>query len=208
MCGVKVQRRHRQGRPGAITSVGPRAHAALITHPPRATLRAMPESVNGERPTLLAFQVDGRVRSIPETGARDSSARLRHPRGAITWGSSRRAIGRPHRVLAVLHTWGQTLVFHPHRRCVVPGGGPSTDGSRWIACRRGFFQNEASTAQAGRPAARRPVRRRSWSAAFLNGRFKRPSRTVRPGMRRTSSASASRASSRCPASPDAAARTT
>ena len=40
---------------------------------------------------------------------------------------------------AVLHTWGQTLIFHPHLHCVVPGGGLSPDGTRWIACRRGFF---------------------------------------------------------------------
>jgi hypothetical protein len=33
--------------------------------------------------------------------------------------------------LAVLHTWGQTLVFHPHVHCVVPGGGFSRDGRRW-----------------------------------------------------------------------------
>lgn len=40
---------------------------------------------------------------------------------------------------AVLHTWGSTLVFHPHLHCVVPGGGPSPDGTRWISCRPGFF---------------------------------------------------------------------
>lgn len=40
---------------------------------------------------------------------------------------------------AVLHTWGQTLVHHPHLHCVVPGGGLSPDGARWIACRPGFF---------------------------------------------------------------------
>jgi hypothetical protein len=40
---------------------------------------------------------------------------------------------------AVLHTWGQTLVHHPHLHCVIPGGGLSPDGSRWIACRPGFF---------------------------------------------------------------------
>jgi len=39
----------------------------------------------------------------------------------------------------VLHTWGQTLQHHPHIHCVVPGGGPSSDGTRWIACRPGFF---------------------------------------------------------------------
>lgn len=40
---------------------------------------------------------------------------------------------------AVLHTWGQTLMHHPHLHCVVPGGGLSADGTRWIACRPGFF---------------------------------------------------------------------
>ena len=41
--------------------------------------------------------------------------------------------------LAVLHTWGQNLLHHPHLHCVVPGGGLSPDGQRWIACRPGFF---------------------------------------------------------------------
>ena len=41
--------------------------------------------------------------------------------------------------VAVLHTWGQTLLHHPHLHCVVPGGGLSPDGTRWIACRPGFF---------------------------------------------------------------------
>ena len=40
---------------------------------------------------------------------------------------------------AVLHTWGQTLVHHPHLHCVIPGGGLSPDGTRWVACRPGFF---------------------------------------------------------------------
>ena len=41
--------------------------------------------------------------------------------------------------LAILHTWGQNLLFHPHLHCVVPGGGISLDGKQWIACRPGFF---------------------------------------------------------------------
>lgn len=41
--------------------------------------------------------------------------------------------------LMVLHTWGQNLHHHPHVHCVVPGGGLSPDGSRWIPCRAGFF---------------------------------------------------------------------
>ena len=39
----------------------------------------------------------------------------------------------------ILHSWGQTLNFHPHLHCVVPGGGISPDGSRWVACHPGFF---------------------------------------------------------------------
>src|ERR1017187_130124 len=41
--------------------------------------------------------------------------------------------------LAVLHTWSQTLLHHPHIHCVVPAGGLAPDGSRWIPCRRKFF---------------------------------------------------------------------
>jgi len=41
--------------------------------------------------------------------------------------------------IAILHTWGQNLLHHPHLHCVVPGGGPSPDGKRWVACRPGFF---------------------------------------------------------------------
>jgi len=41
--------------------------------------------------------------------------------------------------LAVLHTWGQNLHLHPHLHCVVPGGGISPDGSRWVACRKKSF---------------------------------------------------------------------
>ena len=42
-------------------------------------------------------------------------------------------------LVAVLHTWGQSLHHHPHVHCVVPGGGPSLDGTRWVSCRPGFF---------------------------------------------------------------------
>lgn len=41
--------------------------------------------------------------------------------------------------LAVLHTWGQNLLHHPHLHCVIPAGGLSIDRQRWISCRPGFF---------------------------------------------------------------------
>ncbi|MEO5933612.1 MAG: IS91 family transposase [Duganella sp.] len=39
----------------------------------------------------------------------------------------------------VLHTWGSALTHHPHVHGIVPGGGLSADGARWVTCRRGFF---------------------------------------------------------------------
>jgi Putative transposase/Transposase zinc-binding domain len=42
-------------------------------------------------------------------------------------------------VLSVLHTWGSALNHHPHVHMIVPGGGFSLDGTRWVACRPSFF---------------------------------------------------------------------
>lgn len=56
-----------------------------------------------------------------------------------TIAADRRHLGAEIGFFAVLHTWGQNLSHHPHLHCVVPGGGLSPDGSRWIACRPGFF---------------------------------------------------------------------
>jgi len=50
-----------------------------------------------------------------------------------------RLLGASIGFLAVLHTWGQNLHLHPHLHCVVPGGGISLDGSRWIGCRKSSF---------------------------------------------------------------------
>jgi len=50
-----------------------------------------------------------------------------------------RHLGAEIGVVGVLHTWGQNLHHHPHVHCVVPGGGLSVDGQRWVACRPGFF---------------------------------------------------------------------
>jgi len=42
---------------------------------------------------------------------------------------------------SVLHTWGSALTHHPHVHMIVPGGGLSLDGARWVPCRPGFFQH-------------------------------------------------------------------
>jgi len=41
--------------------------------------------------------------------------------------------------ISILHTWGQNLMDHPHIHCIVTGGGLSSDRSRWVSCRKGFF---------------------------------------------------------------------
>ena len=49
------------------------------------------------------------------------------------------APGRRIGITAVLHTWGSALTHHPHVHMIVPGGGLSPDGSRWVACRSNFL---------------------------------------------------------------------
>jgi len=42
-------------------------------------------------------------------------------------------------ITSVLHSWGSAMTHHPHIHMIVPGGGISLDGSRWVSCRPGFF---------------------------------------------------------------------
>jgi hypothetical protein len=51
----------------------------------------------------------------------------------------RRRLGALPGTTAILHTWTQTLVFHPHLHCIVTGGGLAASGDRWIASRPGFL---------------------------------------------------------------------
>jgi Putative transposase/Transposase zinc-binding domain len=50
-----------------------------------------------------------------------------------------RRLGAKIAVTAVLHTWPQLLLFHPHLHCIVPGGGLDPGHTRWIAARADFF---------------------------------------------------------------------
>jgi hypothetical protein len=56
-----------------------------------------------------------------------------------TLAANPRRLGAQIGVVAVLHTWGQTLTHHPHVHCVAPSGGLSLDGTRWVAGRPNFF---------------------------------------------------------------------
>jgi len=57
----------------------------------------------------------------------------------LTIAADRRHLGARLGFLAVLHTWSQNLLHHPHVHCLVPAGGLALDGSRWIPCRPKFF---------------------------------------------------------------------
>jgi Putative transposase/Transposase zinc-binding domain len=57
----------------------------------------------------------------------------------LTIAADRRHLGAHVGFLAVLHTWNQKLLHHPHLHCVIPAGGLSPDRSRWIRCRQRFF---------------------------------------------------------------------
>jgi Putative transposase/Transposase zinc-binding domain len=57
----------------------------------------------------------------------------------LTIARDKRRLGADLGFLAVLHTWNQKMLHHPHLHCLVPAGGLSPDRSSWIRCRRRFF---------------------------------------------------------------------
>ena len=58
----------------------------------------------------------------------------------ISVAGDRNHLGARIGVTAVLHTWGQHMQHHPHVHCILPGGGISPDGERWVACKPGFLR--------------------------------------------------------------------
>jgi hypothetical protein len=57
----------------------------------------------------------------------------------LTIAADRKHLGARIGMTSVLHTWGSAMTHHPHVHVIVPGGGLSPDGTRWTACRPGFF---------------------------------------------------------------------
>jgi len=57
----------------------------------------------------------------------------------ITIAADPKHLGARIGVTSVLHTWGSAMTHHPHVHMIVPGGGISLDGKRWVACRPRFF---------------------------------------------------------------------
>jgi hypothetical protein len=76
-----------------------------------------------------------------------------------TFGDDPRHLGGELGVLAILHTWGQTLVQHLHLHCVVTGGALARDGSRWRPAKRGFLFPVRALAPVFRAQYREGLRR-------------------------------------------------
>ena len=57
----------------------------------------------------------------------------------LTIAADKKHLGAKIAITSVLHTWGSAMTHHPHVHMIVPGGGISPDGSRWVACRPNFF---------------------------------------------------------------------
>src|SRR5438309_3344767 len=57
----------------------------------------------------------------------------------ITIAADPKHLGARLGITAVPHTWGSAMTHHPHVHMIVPGGGLSADGQRWVSCRPGFF---------------------------------------------------------------------
>jgi len=55
-----------------------------------------------------------------------------------------RRLGAQLGMLGVLHTWSRTLIYHPHVHYLVPGGGLSPDGRRWVPARKKFLLHHAA----------------------------------------------------------------
>ncbi|MGC5845226.1 IS91 family transposase [Mesorhizobium abyssinicae] len=117
-------------------------------HCPRCQSLARAQWLEDRRAELLDTQYFHVVFTLPEP-----IAAIAYQNKALAYGLLFRATAETLRTIAadprhlgaeigffaVLHTWGQNLLHHPHLHCVVPGGGFSPDGTRWIACRPGFF---------------------------------------------------------------------
>jgi hypothetical protein len=61
-----------------------------------------------------------------------------------------RRLGAQLGMLGVLHTWSRTLIFHPHIHYLVPAGGLSPDGRRWVSARRNYLLNHEALGDHGR----------------------------------------------------------
>jgi len=84
-------------------------------------------------PALLSPLVLHNQRLLYDLLFRAASATL------LTLAADPQRLGAQVGITAILHTWGQNLLFHPHLHCVVTGGGLAPDGQHWVAGRRRYL---------------------------------------------------------------------
>lgn len=89
----------------------------------------------------VTITVPEELRDVLRANQKDGYALLMKAaaEGIIELACDRRYVGATVGVLAVLHTWTQQLLYHPHVHCLVTGGGVSADGSNWHPARNGFL---------------------------------------------------------------------
>lgn len=117
-------------------------------HCPKCQALASARWVEARRAELLPVPYFHLVFTLPEPLR---PLWLRHPRTLYTLlfrtvadtlleiAADRRHLGARIGFLALLHTWTQTLLYHPHLHVVVPGGGLTSDGVRWVGCQPDYF---------------------------------------------------------------------
>ena len=84
---------------------------------------------------LVTFTLPSGLRDVARAISAPSTRRCSRPRARLARpGGDPRYLGTARLgFFGVLHTWGRTLEYHPHVHYVVPGGGLSADGDRWLA---------------------------------------------------------------------------
>jgi hypothetical protein len=89
----------------------------------------------------VTITVPQELRALLRANQRDGYALLMKAaaEAIIELARDRRFVGATVGVLAVLHTWTQQLVYHPHVHCLVTGGGVSVDGRDWYPARKAFL---------------------------------------------------------------------
>jgi Putative transposase/Transposase zinc-binding domain len=89
----------------------------------------------------VTVTVPAELRAVLRSNQRDGYAALMRAasQAIVELARDKRHVGGTVGVLAVLHTWTQQLVYHPHVHCLVTGGGVSADGQSWCRARRGYL---------------------------------------------------------------------